>query len=157
MPSVLIGCKLPNGIILELITPPEADVSKQGLIPKPTGERVTLKGANSLRTNTRSSLGQFAYAVTRVDKGFWDKWLARYKDLDFIKNGLVFEAKNQDEFAAIARERAGLRTQLEPLAVDITSDPRVPKGTTTSTKLEADPASVAAAQRNQQDAADAAA
>lgn len=158
MAKILIGCKLSNGVTLEIIDPPDADKSKQGLIPKPTGKRVVLKGANSLRVDRRSSQAVYPYAVTEVDESFWREWIGRpgNKEFDFIKNGLVFEAKSQDALKGMSKERAEQRTGTEPLMVDIAKDPRMPKGTTVSTTVEADPASVALARQNEAAAARAA-
>lgn len=90
----IVGCKLPNGLILQL---PGHD--------KP----VTLKGANSSRV-----LG--GYGTTSVDKEAFEKWL---KDVghkfDFVKNGSVFVVDNMKDARAVAKERRAERTGFEPL------------------------------------------
>ena len=125
--EVVIGCKLPHGLILELINKPPKDPKEQVLQPAPTGRRVTLKGANSMRIDLRAAQGVHPYATTRIDKAFWDAWLAENKNLTFVTNGLVFEAKDDASAKSIAKERKDERTGLEALNQDTKSDPRMPK------------------------------
>lgn len=111
--QVLIGCKLPHGLIMEI--PDVGDL----LRPKPVGKRVILKGANSLRTNPNAAQGNFPYAVTLVDKDFWDAWLERHKDRPFITNRLVFVAKNEADAKAMGKELLGERTGMESLSLEV--------------------------------------
>ena len=116
MATVMIGCKLPHGIILEILKPGE------GLHPAPQADakRVELKGANSLRRRAdEPSMGILPYAITPVDEAFWKEWLKANKDLAFVKNGMVFEAKDVPTAKAMAQERTtGVKTGLEALAHD---------------------------------------
>lgn len=111
--QVLIGCKLPHGLIMEIPEPGDM------LRPRPVGKRVILKGANSLRTNPNAAQGTFPYAVTSVDKEFWEAWLERHKDRPFITNELVFVAKNEADAKSMGRERIGERTGMEALNLEI--------------------------------------
>lgn len=122
--KVLIGCKLPNGLIMEVVEPGMITNVEgravQGLHPKPhSGQRVILKGANSLRTNPNAAQGVFPYAVTEVDKDLWDAWLARHKNEPMVKNGFVFVAKSEKDAQAMGKERANERTGLEALNLDV--------------------------------------
>jgi hypothetical protein len=138
MAEVVIGCKLPNGMILELMPLPPKELKEQQLHPGPPGKRVTLKGANSLRTHKRQpSPAAYDYAVTSVDKAFWDAWLERNREMDFIRNGLVFEAPNLNAANAIAKERAKTPTGMEALNPE--KDPRMPKSDQPGQSVEADP------------------
>lgn len=133
--QVLIGCKLPHGLIMEVVDPGMMTNAEgrpiQGLHPKPhSGKRVILKGANSLRTNPNAAQGVFPYAVTQVDKDLWDAWIARHKDEPMVKNGFVFVAKSEKDAQAMGKERATERTGLEALSLDVDSkgksvDPRL--------------------------------
>jgi hypothetical protein len=143
--TVLIGCKLPNGVILELITEPPSDRKEQGLQPAPPGPRVVIAGSNSLRLDRRAAQGVHVYATTRIDKSFWDQWIARpgNKEMAFIKNGQVFVAASGSErdLAAEAKEKQGsVVTGMEALAHK--DDPRLPKSTNPNTAVEADPVSL---------------
>ena len=83
--KVTIGCKLPAGHILELN------------IGKPNVQRVVLKGANDARI-----VG--GYGFTQVESDFWEAWHKINKDLDFVKNGMVFVEKTENDAAAHAVE-----------------------------------------------------
>jgi hypothetical protein len=150
--TVLVGCKLPNGLVMELLEPgmilDKDGKPAEGRRPAPAGERVILKGANSLRTDRRAAQGEHPYGITTVSKAFWEAWFARNKDFDFVRRGFVFvvERAGADnalaDARAISKERRGLRTGLEALALE--KDPRMEPGPTPATTVEVDPASMPA-------------
>lgn len=131
--TVAIGCKLPNGLIMELVEPPAKDTRQ--LLPAPIGKRVTLNGANSCLVDTpfgKVAAGTHKYGVTHVEKDFAIAWFERYKDMECVKRGQVFILQRQDEksVAAETKERADdpqTRTGLEAL---VDKDTRLPKGVT---------------------------
>lgn len=90
MPQITIGCKLPNGLILEV------------------GEkRVTLNGSNS-----SAIIG--GHGITEnVDADFFGAWLKANKDLSFVKAGHVFAHEKAANVAAQAKERASEKTGFE--------------------------------------------
>lgn len=102
---VYIGCKLPNGITLELIKRVAEDVWN----PAPTGKRVTLKGANNVRESGILGASQLEhpFSLTAVDASFWEQWLAApgNAELAFIANGQVF-AVDEKGMASTAKQRA---------------------------------------------------
>lgn len=121
MPNVVVACKLPAGLVMEIVEPGKDDQGKVGTLPAPVGRRVTLNGANSV-PRRRNALGEYPmmtvypYGLTVVDQSFWEEWLKRHKDFPFIKDGLVFVAPNQDKAIAMAKERVqSVSTGLEPL------------------------------------------
>jgi hypothetical protein len=120
MATCHVGCKLQNGLIMELITP--------GLMsqPTPAGKRVVIKGANSMLERPRDTplIGKFAF--TEVDEAFAVEWFERNKDMDFVKNGMVFMQKNVASANAEAKEKANILTGLEPLNPD--KEARLPHG-----------------------------
>jgi len=95
MATVTVGCKLPNGIIMEM------------------GEqRTVLRG-----TNSAVIVG--GHGITEgVDKDFFDAWSKLHADKDFIKGGFVFAHEKSASTAAEAKERADEETGLEPLDPD---------------------------------------
>lgn len=99
MPQVTVGCKLPNGLVIE------------------KGEKkVVLKGAN-----TSELIG--GHGITEgVDKDFFEAWLADHKDLDFVKGGFVFAHEKSQNASAEAKDRSKNKTGLEPL--DPTDKPK---------------------------------
>lgn len=136
MANVHVGCKLPNGLIMELIPLPPTDIKEQRLYPAPAGKRVVLKGSNSLRRNVRASQPAHLFAVTAVDETFAREWFKRNADMEFVKQGLVFIANTEGAATGMAKERAEQKTGLEPLAQK--DDPRLPKGRNPQTTVEAD-------------------
>lgn len=129
--TVSVGCKLPNGLIMELVTPAEG----RQLIPAPIGERHTLKGANDCLVKTPFgpvAAGMHKYGVTQVPRAFAEEWFKRYKDMECVKRGQVFILQSTDDksITAETKERQGdsqTRTGLEAL---VDKDPRLPKGVT---------------------------
>ena len=123
--QVIIGCKLPNGLIMELIEQPQ---QKNSILPAPVGKRVKLNGANTLRlVGVNSAL--HGHGETKVDEDFWNEWYKRNKDAAFITSGSIFMVKTADAFASESKDRLGVRTNLEPLdARKGTTDPRMSKG-----------------------------
>lgn len=121
--TIVICCKLPNGLQLEIGKPFE------------DGYRTfTLNGP----AKGKSLVDGTGYALTTIPKDFWDEWLAYsprdpqtgkviakepHKALPFIRNKLVFAHQERDYVEAHAVEYAGARTGLEAL------DPaKLPKG-----------------------------
>lgn len=161
---VYIGCKLPNGITLELIQP------GNDWNPAPTGQRVTLKGANNVRDPGLMGGSQFEhpYSLTPVDASFWEQWLKANKDMKFVKEGQIFAvpekgtAKEAKQSAKdMAKERMPVKTGLEAIspAVDEkgrTKDPRLQsvaiKGKT-ETQVGSDPEHLTSLMNGMMDAA----
>lgn len=127
--TVTIGCKLPHGLWLELITLPDADIAKQTRVPAPTGPRVKLNGANTLRIQDPVSPVNPAngrFATTVIEKSFWDKWYERNKELEFMKIGAVFVVADEKTAKAIAEERKDLKTGFEPIVPsEVNQDARI--------------------------------
>ena len=125
MATVQIGCKLPHGLVLEIITP--GQLLQPG--PRNLEKRVTLKGANSLREDKRASQGEYPVAFTEVEEDLWNEWYEHNKNLEFVRKGFVFKAEAAEgrsakaSLAAQSKERTKERTGLEPLQQK--DDPRL--------------------------------
>ncbi len=91
MATVLMGCKLPHGLVAEL-----------------NGNAVVLAGANSSEL-----IGGFG--LTDVDKDFAEAWLASEKDTPLVSKGLVFIANSRREAQSVAVEQGAQKTGLEAL------------------------------------------
>lgn len=120
MAKLFIGCKLPNGLTLELITPqldPETKKPLNVLHPSPRNEkaRVTLNGANSINTKILHAAQVPVYGKTLVDEELWGLWLKANSQHPAVLNGSLFAAKNEEEFDA--KSRAGIKVigGFEPL------------------------------------------
>ena len=121
-----VGCKLPNGIILE-----SGYVVENGnVVRSPDYKRIVLAGANQehLRTSREDRILlparlRFKPGITEnVDEDVFDAWIAAHPDSNIVKNKLIWKAKNRTEALAIAAadER---KIGLEPL--DQTKLPQV--------------------------------
>lgn len=130
--TVTIGCKLPHGLVLEMIEP------GQGRNPAPGGERHELKGANSRRAPNTNPL-HLPFATTVLPRAFWEAWKKRNADLAYMKNGSIFEVgangravEQAANVRAAGKERALETTGFEPIDPlkkhgDLETDPRVAK------------------------------
>lgn len=95
---VMVGCKLPNGIILEH--------------PMKPGVTVEIAGKN------KSNIIGATHMTTAVDEEFWSAWSAVHKDFPALKSGALFAAKNEAEVKAIVIERKDDLTGFEPMRTD---------------------------------------
>lgn len=93
--KVTVGCKLPNGIILEHPMDPSIKVEIAGL------NKVTIIGAG--------------YASTDVDADFWEVWHNANKTFSAVVSGAIFASKSSNDVKAIAKEFADRSTGLEPM------------------------------------------
>lgn len=91
--TVTVGCKLPNGFILEL-----------------NGQTVEINGSTSSRV-----IG--GHGITYdVDAEFFDAWMEAHADRAMVRNGFIFAHGKADDTKAEAAEKADNATGLE--AVD---------------------------------------
>ena len=103
--KVLIGCKLPHGLILEF-----------------NKERVKLSGLNS------SQVIRATHVVTEVDADFWEAWKLSLqmngKDVYApLIAGAIFECKNETEVRSKVKELENEKTGFEPMLK--AGDPRM--------------------------------
>jgi hypothetical protein len=103
--TVLIGSKLPNGLILNH--------------PHDLNVKVTLRGLNDAAKGTNGQPIQIPYITTEVDAEFWAAWKLshNHKDKPFkpLASGAIFEAgSTADDAKATYREREKEKTGFEP-------------------------------------------
>ena len=91
--TVLIGCKLPNGIILEV-----------------GDQQVELNGLN------KCAIIGATHGSTNVDADFWAAWKTQNSTFSALKNGAIFEASSESEAAAKVKDTG--KTGLEPMPQD---------------------------------------
>lgn len=96
--DVTVGCKLPNGIIIE-----------QG------GKTISLNGANSARIAG-------GHGLTVVDGNLFTAWMEAHKDFAPVKKGLIFAHESPKRVEEMAAEREENKTGMEPI------DPEKPGG-----------------------------
>lgn len=94
---VIIGCRLPHGLVLKN--------------PLAKNSSVTLAGLNSSRIIGAD------YVTTEVDADFWAAWKLTYeKSFEPFVKGAIFEARSESEAASIAKEVRKEKTGFEPMA-----------------------------------------
>lgn len=103
--TVVVGCKLPNGLIIEVGSPGEDNYW-----------RVQLKGSNAANI-----IG--GYGITEnVDEDNFAKWLKKHAFMPAVKNGLIFVHGTVESARDIALERKDLKHGFE--AVDPSKPPK---------------------------------
>jgi hypothetical protein len=110
--SVTIGCKLPNGMTLELS---DAD-----------HEKIEIRVNGASHPDAR-----FGHGVTEnVDRAFWEKWVEDNKRLKIVKNGFIFAHGSRHDVEDHAKDRKDVKTKLERL-IPVTAEGANPMGITT--------------------------
>ncbi|QHJ83100.1 MAG: hypothetical protein [Caudoviricetes sp.] len=100
--TILIGCRLPNGIEIEAI-----DASGKM-------QKVTLLGQNSAQARSPIIiLSPDDYGLTEVDEAFWAAWKKDFAEFPPLLNGAIFEAKDEKEAKAKHKELKDEKTGLE--------------------------------------------
>lgn len=102
MANVTIGCRLPNGIILDLY-------ADSGAILK----SVELAGANSAVDSDIVILQPRHCGYTEVDAGFWEAWVAKNPEFAPFKSGAIFMAKDERSAKAMNKELQTEKTGFE--------------------------------------------
>lgn len=105
MATILIGSKLPHGLVLKHPAKPTATV--------------TLKGLNSAPRGVNGQPVVIAYATTEIDQDFWDAWYMAHngpKPFAAIASGAIFIAKTEEAAKKIAKEQVKRKTGMEPMS-----------------------------------------
>lgn len=105
--TVTVACKLPHGLILEVMGPGGR------MRHKINGARLPV-GADGLpiaKFETASTFG----LTTGVPKDLWDQWEAENKAYQPYAKGLIFSQGSVNSARDMAADLAELRTGLEPL------------------------------------------
>lgn len=99
--TVIIGCRLPHGIVLENPMKPDHTVRLKGLKDSP------IRDGNGLVVAD--------HVTTEVDGDFWEVWKTVHKDFAPLRAGAIFEARDIASAASIAKERKKEKTGFEPV------------------------------------------
>ena len=106
--TILIGCRLPNGIEVEAI---DAGGNMQ---------KVTLLGQNSAQARSPVIiLSPDDYGLTEVDEAFWASWKKDFAEFPPLVTGAIFEAKDEKEAKAKHRELKGEKTGHEGVSQEV--------------------------------------
>ena len=96
--TIIIGCRLPNGITLSH--------------PKNPKQIVTLNGLN------KSLIIGANHVTTEVDSAFWTAWKAANKEFTPYATNNIFEATSVKNAADTAKELTKEKTGFEPMTHD---------------------------------------
>lgn len=96
MSTVIVGCKLPHGLIIKV-----GDKS------------VELSGRNESRILSNENFG-----ITEVDADFWKAWLNLNKETKAVKIGAIFANETEKSTKAEAKEKAKLKTGTEQIKAE---------------------------------------
>lgn len=154
---VVVACKIPNGLILQLQRPFEKFEDTRNGPERRTynvfhGRRYVVRGpAYPVGTLPKgfaqakpTPMIEGGYALTRgIPLKFWQEWLEQNKEADYVvapegaAHGMIFAYDDLDDAAAAAREQERLLSGMEPISTDEDAqgrltDRRVPKPITGS-------------------------
>jgi hypothetical protein len=126
---VIVGCKMPHGLLAELNAPPREAPDGQVRSPPPAGPRMQFNGANTAArtaalggTMIRVNPRVLNYGRTAVSREFWEKWSKQEVAKSFIDKGFIFAETKEPDFKAHARETLAEKTGLEGLSPDGNDD-----------------------------------
>lgn len=116
MPLVTVGCKLPNGLVLES----GYKLENGSIVRTDKYTRVMLAGANQ-RVAQLVEAGGVPVAprdlmpgiTDNVDEGFFDQWVKDHADSNIVRNNLIWKVKNRNEAAAAAKTEVQRKIGLE--------------------------------------------
>ncbi len=112
--KIMIGCKLPSGLVLDYPNKP----NKEGhLVDSDRKDRVSLRGVK------HSKIVGSPYGLTQVDAEFWAAWKKANPKFPALLNGTIFEAANAEEAEVVAKDYAKEKTGFERMQTD-GKDPR---------------------------------
>lgn len=94
MSTVIIGCKTPNGIIMQVASQ-DASVHIKGW------NKSEIIGGHGITYN--------------VPKALWEAWRIEFKDHPLLVNGLIFAHEAEKEVKAEAKEKKGTKSKMEQL------------------------------------------
>lgn len=132
--TVIVGCKLPNGIILQLC---RREASREPVMGgghrdvdvwRKFGDKYVVKGPAVPFGTVPKYLIAGGYALTSgIPEDFWEQWLAQNAESDIVKNELIIAHKTMEDVENQCIGNENHRSGLEPI------DPRrLPKGVTTA-------------------------
>ena len=129
---VCVGCKVPNGIILQLSVREEQREPVMGgghrnvEIWKKEGDKYTLRGPSIPFGTMPRFIVAGGYAITSgIPEDFWNEWLRQNKDSDVVRNKLVLAFQDLADLQDACIDNEKRTTGLEP--IDPSRIPRLGK------------------------------
>lgn len=99
----MIGCKAPNGLVLNLDVSVKTDDRGGSKINRGT-TTVTLKGWSHAFNRPDPTEGQGGYAFTQIPTEFWDAWLATHADSPLLADKIILGPHRDARAHAVAHE-----------------------------------------------------
>lgn len=147
---VVVMCKIPNGLILQLQQKQSFPMStRDGIVREERwiyfGDRYWVAGPAYPNGQTpkgfpRRPVTEGGYAMTKgIPKDFWERWVEQHKDAEYVipkggaEHGMIYAMDDEDDAIAVAIEQAKQLSGLEPLDVETLDkdgrfvDPRMPQ------------------------------
>jgi hypothetical protein len=106
--TVLIGCRLPNGIVLHH--------------PKDRNRTIKLAGIYETKLENGLYVPPKMFSVTAVDAEFWAEWKAAYIGFPPLKTRALFEARSEQEAESKAKNAEKVKTGFEPMGKSVVID-----------------------------------
>ncbi len=119
--TVVIGCKVPNGIILREFKMVERTIRIHGMVSteemsQETGNRFTVRGPALAFGQIPNIPIVGGFALTPgVPADLARTWFQQNSDSDIVRNNLIFFEDSVERAQARARELSSVRSGLEPL------------------------------------------
>ena len=135
--TVIVGCKIPNGLILQLSHMERSSEPVMGgghrdvKLGRKVGPKYVIKGPAFQVGVMPRYLIAGGYALTSgIPKDFWEEWLEQNKEADYVKNDLVIAHQSMEDLERHCLDNEHLKTGLEPM------DPtRLPRGLETADEM----------------------
>lgn len=120
--TVTVACKMPTGLRLTLFKaraekfPVAGGMMIEETISRPAGDPVVLHG-NRVPFGERAKVPVVGgYGLNHgISKDFWDAWVEQNKNLDIVRNRIVFAYDTPDHARGAAKEQRDVLSGLEPL------------------------------------------
>lgn len=106
--TVIVGCRLPNGLVLKHPKNPNVTVQLNGTYVPPTSAGLYVPPR--------------PYGVTVVDAELWAAWKEAYAGFPFLKSQAIFEAHSIADADAKAKEFQKEKTGFEAMPKTVNMD-----------------------------------
>ena len=120
--TVSVGCKIPNGLMLQLYRVETYDEqlmaggTRKAKRALPQGQAIKLNGcARRVGKDAPHLIIRGAGITSGVDKATFEEWMRVNAESDVVKKGLVFAQPNDREIEAQAKDHVTLKSGLEPI------------------------------------------
>ena len=113
---VSVGCKAPNGFVLNLDRYEITDKARGLVQRKDGGALVTLRGTAYKVGKEMPPVVRGGYAITEVPKDFWDAWIAQHRDFGPVVDGLIYCESTEDRAVDRSADQAEVAQMFAPLS-----------------------------------------